>query len=150
MYRFFIFILLLGFIQVASVYADGNTGACRQLLQNEADLNKVYDLSKLVFVARITPRPGVNKQIYNYRVYPPELKGQVPKQGFITFEHGCKPLAADSIYVFFLVSLKEKIQGFNAIFMSLPNGPGYTWIADWVEGKTTKSEKTDSRSQKSE
>jgi len=115
------------------------------LLQNESDLDKVYELSKLVFVAQISPRPGVNRQIYNYRIFPPVLKGKVPEQGFITFKEECKPMAQNAIYVFFLVSMKEKIQGFNAIFMSLPDGPGYSWIADWIEGKTAGNKKTGDR-----
>ena len=142
MYRSLLLILWFGLVAAPGAHADGNRGSCRELLQNEADLDKVFNLSKLVFVAQITPRPGINKQIYNYRIFPPELKGKVPEQGFITFEDGCKPLAQDAIYVFFLVSLKEKIQGFNSIFMSLPNGgPGYTWIADWIEGKTSGNRK---------
>ena len=135
MYRCLLFSLLVVVITVPIVYADVNNGPCRVLLQNESDLDKVYELSKLVFVAQISPRPGVNRQIYNYRIFPPVLKGDVPERGFLTFREECKPLAQNAIYVFFLVSMKEKIQGFNAIFMSLPDGPGYSWIADWVEGK---------------
>lgn len=142
MYRSLLLILWFGLVTAPGAYADGNRGSCRQLLQNEADLDKVFDLSKLVFVAQITPRSGINKQIYNYHLFPPELKGKVPEKGFITFEDGCKPLAQNAIYVFFLESLKEKAQGFNSIFMALPNGgPGYTWIADWIEGKTSGNRK---------
>ena len=151
MYRSLLLILWFGLITAPGAYAGGNRGSCRELLQNESDLDKVFELSKLVFVAQISPRPGINKQIYNYRVFPPELKGKVPEQGFITYEDGCKPLAQDAIYVFFLVSLKEKIQGFNSIFMSLPNGgPGYGWIAEWLEGKTIENKKSGDRSRNSE
>lgn len=141
-------ILWLGVITVPCAYAEGNTGPCRELLQNESDLDKVYELSKLVFIAQISPRAGVNRQIYNYRLFPPVLKGKVPEQGFITFRPECKPLTPNAIYVFFLVSMKEKIQGFNSIFMSLPDGgPGFTWIADWIEGKTGGDKKSEDGSQ---
>ena len=135
MYRCLLFSFLIVVITVQVAFAEGGNDPCRELLKNESDLDKVYDLSGMVFVAEITPRPGVNRQIYNYRVYKPVLKGQVPEQGHITFVGACRPRASRAVYVFFLDSMKEKIQGFNSIFMSLPDGPGYTWIADWIEQK---------------
>lgn len=150
MYRCLLFSLLVLVIAVPIVYADAVKDPCRVLLQNESDLDKVYELSKLVFVAELTPRPGVNRQIYNFRVYDPVLKGDVPEHGFVTFADGCKPMARNTIYVFFLVSLKEKIQGFNAVFLSLPDGPGYTWIADWIDEKILGRQESEVRSQKKE
>ena len=146
-YRYLFLGLLVGFFPLYFVHADENKDPCRELLKDESDLDKVYELSDMVFIAEITPRPGINPQIYNYRVYKPVLKGQVPEQGFITFAGACKPRASRAVYVFFLDSLKEKIQGFNSVFMSLPDGPGYTWIADWIDGKIGKS---GARSQESE
>ena len=144
MYRYLLLSLWIGLITVPFAIAEVNKDPCRELLQNESDLDKVYELSKLVFIAELTPRPGINPQIYNYRVYEPALKGKVPERGFITFADGCKPMARHSIYVLFLVSLKEKIQGFNASFLSLPDGgPGYTWIADWVDEKIPGSRKSE-------
>ena len=142
MRRYLTLILLLGWFSIPTAYAQGGRDPCRPLLQSDADLDKVYELSKLVFVARITPRSDINRQIYNYRIYPPALKGRVPARGFITFEPGCKPMARDSVYVFFLNSLKEEIQGFNSVFLSLPEGgPGYTWVAEWIERKRAGSQK---------
>ena len=151
MYRDLIFILLFGCLSISAVYAQGDSDPCRPLLQSDADLDKVYDLSKLVFVARITPRSDINRQIYNYRIYPPVLKGSVPARGFITFRPGCRPMARDSVYVFFLNSLKEEVQGFNSAFLSLPEGgPGYTWVAEWIEGKRGGNQETEARSQEKE
>lgn len=124
---------LLTFLVVVhgDVLAQENT--CKELLENEADLNKVYDVSKLVFVARIQPRNSINPQIYNFKTYDPVLKGDVPEHGFVTFAQGCKPRAEDSVYLFMLNRLDEEIQGFNAVFLSLPDGgPGYRWVADWI------------------
>jgi len=146
MYRYLLLSLWIGLITVPFAIAEVNKDPCRELLQNESDLDKVYELSKLVFIAELTPRPGINPQVYNYRVYEPALKGKVPERGFITFADGCKPMASNTIYVLFLVSLKEKIQGFNASFLSLPDGgPGYTWIADWIAGKTIEKQKPEDR-----
>lgn len=148
MYRSFAFFFLILVISFPVAYADAAKDPCRELLKDESDLDKVYELSDMVFIAEITPRPGINRQIYNYRVYNPVLKGQVPERGFITFAGSCSPRASRAVYVFFLDSLQEKVQGFNSIFMSLPDGPGYTWIADWVEGKT--NQESGARNQKSE
>ena len=150
MYRRLLLCLWFGLVAAPFTHAEGDKDPCRELLQDESDLNNVYELSNMVFIAEITPRPGINPQIYNFHAYKPFLKGDVPEQGFITFADGCKPRAGKAIYVFFLDSLKEKIQGFNSIFMSLPDGPGYTWIADWVEGKTSEKKKSGVRIQKSE
>lgn len=109
---------------------------CPELLKNEHDLDMVYNLSSLVFIARINPRNKINQQIFNFHRFDPVLKGDVPKDGFITFSASCYPRVEDSIYLFMLNSLDEKVAGFNAIFFSLPDdGPGFRWIADWVEAK---------------
>lgn len=131
-------LLLFMFIAIhGTVQAQENT--CKELLQNEGDLDKVYDVSKLVFVARIQPRNSINPQIYNFKRYDPVLKGKVPEQGFVTFAKGCKPRAEDSVYLFMLNRIDEEIQGYNAIFLSLPDGgPGYRWIADWIATKMPK------------
>lgn len=138
MIRNFFSILLLALIAFPCA-AQFNGSACPELLQNEGDLNKVYDQSKLVFIARITPRNNINPRIYNFKRYDPVLKGKVPEKGFVTFARNCLPRTNDAIYLFMLNSLDEKIQGFNAIFFSLPNGgPGFRWIADWIETKLPK------------
>ena len=109
---------------------------CNELLKNESDLDYIFDLSDLVFIAQLSPRKGVNEQIYNYHVFDPVLKGNDIPDGFLTFADSCSPRDKEAIYVFFLASFKEKISGFNAIFFSLPDGgPGFTWIADWIEIK---------------
>lgn len=111
---------------------------CADLLKNEYDLDRVYDLSELVFIAQIKPRPGPNPQIYNYELFEPVLKGEMLDKGFITFQGGCLPKADDVIYLFFLNSLKEKVNGGNHIFFAVSvNGPGYTWIAEWIREKTS-------------
>lgn len=135
MIRNFFTLFLFAFITIyGTVQAQEDT--CKELLQNESDLDKVYNVSKLVFVARIQPRNSINPQIYNFKRYDPVLKGKVPEQGFVTFANGCKPRADDSVYLFMLNSLDEKIAGYNAVFLSLPDGgPGYRWIADWITTK---------------
>ena len=120
---------------------------CPELLKNESDLNRVFELSQMVFIARIKPRNNLNRQIFDFERYEPVLKGDVPVQGFVTFAEGCYPRAEDAIYMFLLNSVDEKIEGFNAVFFSLPDGgPGFNWIADWVELKM----KSGARSQKTE
>jgi len=141
-------VFCLGIFLVPFTFAQESNITCRELLKNESDLDKVYDLSDMVFIAEIDPREGVNQQIYNYRVFEPVLKGVIPQEGIVTFAHGCEPRTRTAIYIFFLDSLKEKIAGFNAIFFSLPDGgPGYTWIADWVEEKIGGNMKSEDRSQ---
>ena len=146
-YRSLLLSLCVGLACVSTTFAETNDMTCRELLKNESDLEKVYEVSEMVFIAEIDPRVGVNQQIYNYRVFDPILKGAVPGKGVITFADGCAPRARTAIYLFFLDSLREKIAGFNAIFFSLPDGgPGYTWIADWVEEKIGENQKTEVRS----
>ena len=113
-----------------------NEEFCPRLLKNESDLDKVYELSELVFIGHISPRSGPNEQIYNFELLEPTIKGEVASEGFVTFRDTCSPLANDSIYLFLLYSMKEEIDGANAVLLSLSReGPGYSWIADWVEGK---------------
>ena len=135
MYRYLITVFLLIVIFIPAGGRAGET-ACPELLKNERDLDKVYDLSKLVFIARISPRNEINPRIYNFKRFDPVLKGDVPEQGFITFSESCAPKIKDSIYLFMLNGLDEKIEGYNAIFFALPDGgPGFRWIADWIESK---------------
>ena len=131
-------ILLLTMIAFqCAAQAKGNS--CPELLKDEGDLNRVYDQSKLVFIARISPRNSINPRIYNFKRYDPVLKGKVPEQGFVTFAGNCLPRTNDAIYLFMLNRLDEKIQGYNAIFFSLPDGgPGFRWIADWITTKLPK------------
>ena len=131
----FTLLLLTSLIAIHGA-AQAQDDTCKELLQNEGDLDKVYNVSKLVFVARIQPRNSINPQIYNFKTYDPVLKGKVPEQGFVTFAKNCKPRAEESVYLFMLNELDEKIAGYNAIFLSLPaGGPGYRWIADWLATK---------------
>jgi len=116
--------------------APVETDHCPALLRNESNLDMVFDLSDLVFIARISPRSGPNPKIYNFQLLDPQLKGNVPKQGHITFAGECSPVDDNAIYLFFLNSLDEKIANANAIFFSLtPEGPGFTWIAEWIRDK---------------
>lgn len=132
-----IFTLLVIFVPL-SVPAQENS--CPELLKNESDLDRVYDLSNLVFIARIRPRNSINPQIFNYQRFDPVIKGDLPEQGFVTFADSCYPKAEDSIYLFMLDSLDEKVEGYNAVFFSLPDGgPGFTWIAEWIEAKINES-----------
>ena len=138
MIRYIFSILLLTLITFQCT-AQVKSNSCPELLKNEGDLNRVYDQSKLVFIARITPRNAINPHIYDFKRYDPVLKGKVPEQGFVTFADDCLPRTNDAIYLFMLNRLDEKIQGFNAIFFSLPDGgPGFRWIADWIETKLPK------------
>ena len=131
---------LAGLAAITTANAETEDITCRELLKNESDLDKVYELSEMVFIAEINPRGGVNNQIYDYRVFDPILKGNVPESGILTFADGCAPLTRQAIYLFFLDSMNEKIAGFNAIFFTLPGGgPGYSWIADWVEAKVSEN-----------
>lgn len=126
-------IILTGML-LLSLQVQGQDNYCIELLKDEDDLDLVYEQSELVFIARISPRNNLNTQIFNFRRFDPVLKGNVPEEGFITFADNCYPKTEDAIYLFMLNSLDERIEGFNAIFFSLPDGgPGYTWIADWVE-----------------
>lgn len=126
--------LLLSLVLISPVIAQENP--CPELLKDEKDLDYVYEQSELVFIAQISPRGGVNDAIYNYKAFDPVLQGQVEPNGFITFDDACRPRDDEAIYLFFLEDIKEKIAGYNAAFFSLPNGgPGYTWIADWIESK---------------
>ena len=143
MNRYLILICLLIYSAVPFA-VQAQEDACPQLLKNETDLDKVYDLSKLVFIARISPRNAINPHIFNFQRYEPVLKGDVPEQGFLTFADRCMPQVNDSIYLFMLNSLDEKVEGYNAIFFALPDGgPGFTWIADWIESKMQRQATTD-------
>ena len=114
---------------------------CPVLLKDERDLDRLYQDSELVFIASIEPRNSLNTQIYNFHLFEPVLKGDVPKSGHVTFARHCQPLTDRAIYLFLLNSLEEEIEGYNAIFFSLPDeGPGFTWIADWVEDRISRGE----------
>ena len=109
---------------------------CPELLSNESNLDKVYGMSRMVFIASISPRGGANKKIYNYQLIDPELKGLVPASGYLTFAEECSPVTEEAIYLFFLDSMQEKIADANAVFFSLTmEGPGYSWIAEWIQHK---------------
>jgi len=143
MIRFLILIYLM-LLVVTPAVIQAQEDICPQLLKSEKDLDKVYDLSKLVFIARISPRNAINPHIFDFKRYDPVLKGDVPEQGFLTFADRCMPQVNDSIYLFMLNRLDEKIEGFNAIFFALPDGgPGFTWIADWIESKIPRQATTD-------
>lgn len=143
MNRNLVLFLILMFIAIP-VMAQADNTSCPELLKDENDLDKVYNLSKFVFIARISPRNEINPLIYNFKRYDPVLKGNVPERGFVTFSDKCAPPINDAIYLFLLNSLDEKIEGYNALFFALPDGgPGYRWIADWVETKMSKQATTE-------
>lgn len=132
----YLILVLMFFMAGIPAMGRAEETSCPELLKNESDLDEVYNLSKLVFIARISPRSEINPRIYNFKRFDPVLKGNVPEQGFVTFSEGCLPQTEDSVYLFMLNSLDEKIEGYNAIFFSLPDGgPGFRWIADWITTK---------------
>jgi hypothetical protein len=129
-----IFILMYILCYINPVIAQENL--CPELLKNEKDLHLVYEQSSLVFIAQITPRKGPNDAIYNYTTFDPILRGEVEPDGFITFDDTCYPKDNEAIYLFLLEDISEKIAGFNSAFLALPDGgPGFTWIAEWIESK---------------
>ena len=141
--KYLITALLLIVVAIPAV-TQAQAPSCPELLRNESDLDKVYNMSKLVFIARIRPRNKINPHIYNFNRYEPVLKGKVPEQGFITFADNCAPRTDDTIYLFMLNRLDEKIGGYNAVFFSLPDGgPGFRWIADWIATKIPKQKATE-------
>jgi hypothetical protein len=134
-------VICLMLAMAASQPALAEDDLCRELLRNESNLDFVYDLSAMVFIARIWPRGGPNPQIYNYELLEPVLKGTVPATGHITFAGECSPLNDESVYLFFLDSMQEKIADANAIFFSLTEeGPGFTWIAEWISNKLSSTQ----------
>ena len=120
------------------VTAKAQDAVCPKLLKNEADLNKVFDASNLVFIAQIEPRNSLNQHIYNFHRLVPVLKGDVPESGHLTYSDQCEPMSENGIYLFMLNRLDERIEGFNAILVTLPDGgPGFRWVAEWIETKVT-------------
>jgi len=116
-----------------TVCLDGGTESL-----NESYLDNYYESSSISFAMSVISVDKNTRSVV-YEVIQPVLKGEISDQVSTRYAEGCeapKHLNPGVVYIAFLTGTDDKLTNNNAIFFSLSStGPGYSWVAEWIENK---------------